>query len=276
MCVLPALRQHGAHILPESWVLRLETGAKREIQYAKVLYKGQVIRIRAKVFVLALGAVLTPCLLLRSNDTFPEGLGNESGMVGRNLMAHVSDRLLMAFSADNSSLNNGVSVNDFYTRDGVKLGNIHAHAMSFPVPKDAGTVKCMEFSTVVEDFPYLCNRVYPASNSETDVIWEYHLTAELGARADLLTNGFIDALHKSGNSVSVGYQPGRLNGSHICGTCRFGADSRTSVLDPVNRVHSLDNVYVVDASFFPSSGGINPSLTIVANALRVSDSLASL
>jgi choline dehydrogenase-like flavoprotein len=57
--------------------------------------------------------------------------------------------------------------------------------------------------------------------------------------------------------------------AHACGTCRFGDDPRTSVLDRNCRAHGLENLYVVDASFFPTSGGTNPSLTIAANALRV-------
>jgi choline dehydrogenase-like flavoprotein len=61
--------------------------------------------------------------------------------------------------------------------------------------------------------------------------------------------------------------------AHACGTCRFGVNSADSVLDEDNRAHGLDNLYVVDASFFPSSAGINPSLTIAANALRVANSI---
>jgi choline dehydrogenase-like flavoprotein len=57
--------------------------------------------------------------------------------------------------------------------------------------------------------------------------------------------------------------------AHVCGTCRFGTDPKNSVLDPQNRAHEMDNLYVVDASFFPSSTGMNPGLTIAANALRV-------
>jgi choline dehydrogenase-like flavoprotein len=67
---------------------------------------------------------------------------------------------------------------------------------------------------------------------------------------------------------------GALNGGHVCGTCRFGDDPQTSVLDRDNRAHDLDNLYVLDASFFPSSGGINPSLTIAANSLRATDKIA--
>jgi choline dehydrogenase-like flavoprotein len=64
-----------------------------------------------------------------------------------------------------------------------------------------------------------------------------------------------------------------LNYGHPCGTCRFGNDPASSVLDRNNRVHDLENLYVVDSSFFPSSGGNNPSLTIAANALRVGEAI---
>ncbi len=61
--------------------------------------------------------------------------------------------------------------------------------------------------------------------------------------------------------------------THQCGTCRFGEDANTSVLDINCRTHDVDNLYVVDGSFFPSSAAVNPSLTIIANALRVGEHL---
>jgi choline dehydrogenase-like flavoprotein len=75
--------------------------------------------------------------------------------------------------------------------------------------------------------------------------------------------------------VSISEPSGMLNRTHACGTCRFGDDPRSGVLDRDNRIHELDNAYVLDASFFPSSGGINPSLTIVANSLRASTLIAA-
>ncbi len=62
--------------------------------------------------------------------------------------------------------------------------------------------------------------------------------------------------------------------SHQAGTCRFGPDPKDSVLDLNCKAHELDNLYVVDAGFFPSIGAVNPTLTIIANALRVADHLA--
>ena len=60
---------------------------------------------------------------------------------------------------------------------------------------------------------------------------------------------------------------------HQCGICRFGEDAETSVLDLNCRTHDVDNLYVVDGSFFPSSSAVNPTLTIIANSLRVGDHL---
>ena len=70
-------------------------------------------------------------------------------------------------------------------------------------------------------------------------------------------------------TISIGAAKSNDNLGHVCGTCRFGIDPSTSVLDPQNRAHEVDNLYVVDSSFFPSSTGMNPSLTVAANALRV-------
>lgn len=61
--------------------------------------------------------------------------------------------------------------------------------------------------------------------------------------------------------------------AHQAGTVRFGTDRASSVLDLMCKAHDLDNLYVVDMSFFPSIGAVNPSLTAIANALRVADHL---
>ena len=277
-CVLPALKRHGAHILPSCRVLRLNTNGGAAVREAICLWKGQQLAIRARTFVLALNALLTPALLLRSaNTTSPDGLGNSSGLVGRNLMMHVSDTLLVNFKSQrgqiNPELRHGISLNDFYVKDGVKLGNIHMHSFDISrvigesaQKRNAQSVAC--FMTIVEDYPYAGNRVILEAGNGDSVRWEYKYPDELRARSRLLIDAFRTYLTPVGDLSILGTH-GLLNGSHVCGTCRSGNDPRMSVLDRNNRVHNLDNVYVVDASFFPSSGGINPSLTIAANALRV-------
>jgi len=89
----------------------------------------------------------------------------------------------------------------------------------------------------------------------------------------MLADALAEALRPMGDLRIL--QPSEnLNITHACGTCRFGNNPRTSVLDRNNRIHDLDNAYVLDGSFFPSSGGIHPSLTIAANSLRVSTLIA--
>jgi choline dehydrogenase-like flavoprotein len=129
------------------------------------------------------------------------------------------------------------------------------------------------FAGIVEDLPYPGNHVTAKAGSDEDIVYTYRYPDELRRRAVMMRDGFKSAVEPLFDVRPL--QPtGALNGSHVCGTCRFGDDPRTSVLDGDNRAHDLDNLYVLDASFFPSSGGINPSLTIVANSLRASDKIA--
>jgi choline dehydrogenase-like flavoprotein len=282
ICVLPALEQYGAKILPECRAISLETTGSA-VSSVICMWNGRRLVIRGRTFVLALHALLTPALLLRSaNETYPDGLGNSSGLVGRNLMWHVTDHLLVRSDTlhghANEHFRHGLSLNDFYVRAGVKLGNIHAHAGDFKdflkrstsLPSSDGSAL---FHTIVEDFPYPENRVTQVAGSDDAIAWEYNYPAELRARSEAIVSAFADALHGR-CEVTMGKPSSRLNGGHACGTCRFGTDPRTSVLDRDNRIHDLDNAYVVDASFFPSSGGINPSLTVIANSLRVSEAVA--
>jgi choline dehydrogenase-like flavoprotein len=129
------------------------------------------------------------------------------------------------------------------------------------------------FGAIVEDLPYSSNYVTAKAGSDEDIVYTYRYPEELRRRAQMMIAAFTSAVAPRFDVRPL--QPtGALNGSHVCGTCRFGDDPRASVLDRDNRAHDLDNLYVLDASFFPSSGGINPSLTIVANSLRATDKIA--
>ena len=196
-------------------------------------------------------------------------------------------------------MNHGLSLNDFYVFNGTKLGNIHAHPvvtryelMTFLVQYYRGfnlmpgrllsLITSMRtslshpwtvFAAIVEDLPYPGNYVAAKAGSDEDIVYTYRYPDELRHRAQMMNDAFKSAVAPLFDVRPL--QPtGALNGSHVCGTCRFGDDPQTSVLDRDNRAHDLDNLYVLDASFFPSSGGINPSLTIVANSLRATDKIA--
>lgn len=303
-CLLPAIQHHGARLLTSCRVVRLDAH-HRTVRTAVAEWQGRRVEIRGRVFVLAANAFMTPALLQRStNESFPNGLANSSGLVGRNLMLHVSDFLMLELKGAPwvaPDLAHGLSLNDFYLHDGIKMGNVHMHAvpvtpmatqsfmqmhMKWTNRLPAAAVRlgariasrikrqALNFATIVEDLPYPCNRVSAVAGDCDRVEYEYRFPHELRVRSWQLFLKF--RAHVESRFAVRPLRPiGMLNLSHVCGTCRFGDDSRTSVLDPYNRAHDLENLYIVDASFLPSSGGINPSLTIAANSLRAGESIAA-
>jgi choline dehydrogenase-like flavoprotein len=123
------------------------------------------------------------------------------------------------------------------------------------------------WANIIEDLPYRENRIVADAQARNGMRIEYRYPDELKKRVHSFRRRLAAALGP--HRVIVLSGENNLNFGHVCGTCRFGDDPRTSVLDRNNRAHGIPNLYIVDASFFPSSGGTNPSLTIAANALRV-------
>ncbi len=121
--------------------------------------------------------------------------------------------------------------------------------------------------SIIEDLPYRENRVYVDPDSDRNIVIDYRYSDELSARVSRFRSCLRQALGR--DRLMILSLDRKIDYPHVSGTCRFGDDPATSVLDPNNRVHGMTNLYVVDASFFPSSSGTNPSLTIAANALRV-------
>jgi choline dehydrogenase-like flavoprotein len=125
---------------------------------------------------------------------------------------------------------------------------------------------------MTEDLPYSDNRVLPAEQPAADsrqrlrIHYRLH-RSEIERRKTFLCH--LKEVLAPFRKLPLGSGKDNSNLGHVCGTCRFGTDPATSVLDANNRAHEVDNLYVVDSSFFPSSAGLNPSLTVAANALRV-------
>jgi hypothetical protein len=192
------------------------------------------------------------------------------------------------------------SLNDFYVDDGRKLGSLQsvrlplepAYILAYlryfgrkdprwwriltrpflPIAAELAhrrSRRASLFGTIVEDLPYRQNRVLPDPGSRNGMRFEYRYPRELAERSRHFLTRVRETLSPRHEVRVVTAGRNNLNYGHVCGTCRFGTDPGTSVLDASNRAHDLDNLYVVDASFFPSSGGTNPSLTVAANALRV-------
>jgi choline dehydrogenase-like flavoprotein len=305
LCLVPALVDHGAKILPECEVLRFEASSS-SVEGVVCRYQGREITVRGTRVLLAAGAFMSPALLLRStSDAWPDGLANRSGAVGRNLMVHTSDFVAVRPPKKGSDVGpkKSIALNDFYFIDGQKLGTFQSvgvevhwgailHYLRLESAKDPTWWKkaakpllrpaalaggqlfknAATFSTIVEDLPYRDNRVLLDASSKNGMRFEYTYTDELKARNKL----FRDRLKSSLKGMSLQFitGPNNLNYGHVCGTVRAGEDPATSVVDGRNKAHDLDNLYVVDSSFFPTSSGTNPSLTIGANALRVADAIA--
>lgn len=305
ICIEPAVLEHGASLLDACEVVRLKASSKH-VNGVVCRREGRSFTLRARTVVLAAGALHTPRLLLASTCAeWPRGLANGSGLVGRNLMRHYIDLYVIRPKTPpgHQAAWKEIAFNDFYHEaDGSKLGSVQDFGMLPPVghvldvladdiaqrftplagllfrPLAPLIGRYLEYrlagsrilAAVMEDLPYVDNRIGLAASGGIELQYRLHATerrriARMRGKMKTLLKPFRPMLIKQAESNE------RL--AHVCGTCRFGEDARTSVLDPDNRAHNVDNLYVVDASFFPSSAGINPSLTIAANALRVADAI---
>ena len=289
----PATEQHAAALLSDCEAIGLEADRTR-VRSVVCEQAGRRGSVRGRIIVLAAGALATPVLLLRSRSgEWPAGLANDSGVVGRNLMRHGIDLWLLGrVRLDGPGDAKAIGISDFYQRGSRKLGSVQSFGAPPPLEylrnqrsalwrllgpiagalwRRVATMPIL--ATILEDLPYPRNRVEPDPSGRGVRLHYSPGASEARRRAQFraelwpLLGGLGPLL------VSRADAPKALG--HVCGTCRFGDDPGTSVLDRDNRAHGLDNLYVVDASFFPSSAGINPALTIAANALRVGAHLAA-
>jgi choline dehydrogenase-like flavoprotein len=295
--VLPAIAEHGAQLLAECRVVRLEADSRR-VQQVICEHRGGPLTVKGKVVVLAAGALATPVLLLssRSGD-WPRGLANGSDWVGRNLMRHLLEPIEIWPQSDSriTAANKEIGFNDFYYWEGQKYGTVQSFGalppMEWLTNRPGRRFKALRLMSpavrrvyerfftgglvlagMMEDLPYLDNRVslsdHPGQDGRQRMRIQYHLHAnEIERRKAFLRQ--LNTVFEPFRKRPLGNGKDNSNLGHVCGTCRFGTDPKTSVLDSNNRAHEVDNLYVVDTSFFPSSAGLNPSLTVAANALRV-------
>lgn len=297
MCVDPALASHAnLTLLTGAYVSRVETDdAGKMVTGVVVTRAGSKERFTGDIVVVACGALSSALLLLRSaNDKHPNGLANGSGQVGRNYMRH-NQSILMALMPERNDtvFQKTLAVADYYFRSddwGYPLGLIQMCAATHgaqirgevlpewlewapKMPFQEMARHSMDFWLSSEDLPRPENRIYYDGDRVVLDICEGNMESHKRLREKLqqmLGRAGAHPLlmeHKLyfGQDVPIG------GTAHQAGTVRFGIDPETSVLDIDCRAHELDNLYVVDASFFPSIGAVNPTLTIIANALRVAD-----
>jgi choline dehydrogenase-like flavoprotein len=299
----PALQHPNVTLLTNAYVERLETTASgREIAKVVVKRGPERIELSAGLVVVAAGAINSAALLLRSaNDRHPQGLANGSGVVGRHYMGHVNSVLMAISRCPNPTVfQKSLSVNDFYFGSEdfpfpmghiSFVGKLDGEALKGGAPPlvpgftlDLMARHSLDFWLTSEDLPDPENRV--TVDRDGKIVLAYRPNNEEGHRRlvaklqQLMKQQRACPVHGKechqgvfSRSLYVGQRIPLAGVAHQNGTIRFGRDPRTSALDVNCKAHEVDNLYVVDASFFPSSGAVNPGLTIMANALRVGDHL---
>ncbi len=302
--VEPALRLPNVTLLTGATVRRLSTSPSgRQVTGVHVERNGVEETYSGDVVVVACGAINSAALLLRSaNDKHPAGLANGSGVVGRHYMGHINSVLMAVSRCENPTVfQKTLALNDFYFASKEFefpmghisfVGKLDGVALSAGAPAIAPgfTLELMakhslDFWLTSEDLPDPNNRV--TLDADGNVVLRYtpnnqkahnqlRATLEKYVRQQRTCSIHGKSCHQGlfGRSLFVGQQIPLAGVAHQNGTIRFGADPSTSALDLTCKAHEVDNLYVVDGSFFPSSSAVNPALTIMANALRVADHLA--
>jgi choline dehydrogenase-like flavoprotein len=297
VCIEPALTHPNVTLLTTAKVTRLETNASgREVTAVVVERGGRPERFAADIVVASCGAINSAALLLRSaNDRHPHGLANGSGVVGRHYMGHINSVLLAISTTPNPTVfQKTLGVNDFYFGDKDYsypmghisfVGKLDAIALSAGAPPfapnmtlDAMARHSLDFWLTSEDLPDPDNRV--TLDRDGGIILSYTPNngdghTRLIRKLEYLLQHLDGHMHLVPRNLFVGNRIPLAGVAHQNGTIRFGHDPQSSALDVNCRAHEVDNLYVVDGSFFPSSGAVNPALTIIANALRVGDHLAA-
>jgi choline dehydrogenase-like flavoprotein len=299
LAVRPALQYPNLTLVTDTQVVKLNTNtAGTAVTEVVARHRGEPVTYTGGIVVVSCGAANSAKLLLLSaNDKHPNGLANGSDQVGRNYMFHNSAAVLAISREPNpTKYQKTLGLNDFYFgMDGFPypMGNIQMVGKSQgPMykgekPIEAGLAPmwtldslarhAVDFWLSTEDLPRSDNHVtidragtITLSYTLNNQVPKQRLYEKLKSMLDHLG---MDPHHLIPRNLYMKNEIGIGGVAHQAGTCRFGTDPKTSVLDTNCKAHQLDNLYVVDTSFFPSIGAVNPALTAMANALRVGDHL---
>jgi choline dehydrogenase-like flavoprotein len=295
LCIRPALEHPNVTLMTNSQVVRLETDESgRTVTGVVVDRDGERETYRADVVVVSCGAINSALLLLRSaNDRHPNGLANSSDVVGRHYMSHINSAMLAISKEPNpTQFQKTLGLNDYYWGAddfdfplghiqmlGKTDGQMLRAGAPFPTPGfilDYVARHAVDFWLTTEDLPTPDKRVTLDRSGRVRI----HYTArnvEPHKRLLAKLKGLLTHLdmhpHLIPNQLIKDERIPIAGVAHQCGTVRFGHDPAESALDVNCKAHDLDNLYVVDTSFFPSSSAVNPALTAMANSLRVGDHL---
>jgi choline dehydrogenase-like flavoprotein len=299
MGVRPALDHDNVFLLTEAEVLKLHTDEKgRQVTDVVVNHRGVERRFRGHVVVVSAGAANSARLLLMSaNDAHPRGLANSSDQVGRHYMYHNCKAVVaLAHEPNTTVFQKTVAVNDWYFGDDAfdyPMGNVQMTgktngammkgykprltALAPTWTMDRIAQHSLDFWLQTEDLPLADNRVTVNRDGRIQLSYtptNNRASQELTNRLEQLLDKLYLQNHLAERQIYFASAMEIAAVGHQAGTCRFGTDPTQSVLDLNCKAHDLDNLYVVDTSFMPSIAAVNPSLTAIANAIRVAEHLA--
>ncbi len=306
ICIDPTLAAHpNVTLLRNAYAERLVTAeGGGAVTGVEVMIEGRMETLSADIVVVACGALSSALLFLRSvSDAHPEGLANGSGQVGRNYMRHNNATVLAISKTPNhTQFQKTLGLNDFYYGHDLSplneweypLGHIQMVGKSDGMQIEAEGLPpflqwlptrpfswiaehSIDFWLTSEDLPRAENRIFYQDGQVHLDLHETNMEAHRRLREKL--RSMCDSLHINPHLLNRSLYLGKntpIGGTaHQAGTMRFGEDPASAVLDLECKAHGIDNLYVTDASFFPSIGAVNPTLTIVANAMRVADVVAA-
>jgi choline dehydrogenase-like flavoprotein len=298
--IQPALKFAQTKLFAGAEVISLVANSE-SVSSAIVQVDDQRLNIRGKRFILGAGAIFTPKLLLQSVSQYhPKGIGNRNSVVGRYLMRHLVDLYALKFARKYGQTGRAkeIGLNDFYLYQNTKFGNIQSFGA---LPNENLLARSLIFklrqnnhhlsAKLVELFQPIVKLIIKQITQPSTLIaatMEDEPSRENFVTFDESGNIYIkynvssrdrDKLERFRDHVLNVFQPFRPRIikmaesnemlGHLCGTCRMGTDPQSSVVDRHNKVHGMENLFIVDSSFLPTSGGTNPALTLVANGLRV-------
>ncbi|MCM2322999.1 MAG: GMC family oxidoreductase [Oligoflexia bacterium] len=305
ICLEPLLSNPNFTLLHECEITRLDA-TRAQVTSADAIHEGKRIQLKARKFILASGALGSAGLLLKSKSKlWPTGLANDSGLVGTGLMRHYIDLfvitpkvpvkgseatrkeiglsdfrigaglgILQSFGA----LRTEVVLEDLIQKLALNQGKMTRAAFQAvkPIVRKA-VARMLEgkliLASILEDSPEETNRVRVGASGELEI--EYRISAQDRDRIRRFRRLVKKALKPYQVQMIARADKNDML-AHACGTCRAGLDPEKSVVDPSGRAHGLSNLYVVDSSYFPTSGCANPALTIAANSLRIAEKLIAI
>ncbi len=283
-CLKPALESETVELLPNTLIDRINTSADgKQVISVQGTCDGKSVSIKAGLFVLACGAANSPALLLSStSSTWPEGIGNNHDQVGRHYMLQNQSALMSVrpFAKTNLTMQKTVGLHDFlfeapnfpYPAGAIQtLGKLTGLMIQSDQPflprmlLDAMVDRSIDWWMTSEELPDPNNRIEPGKNGRLEVTWRPN-----NEKAhDVLLKEVKKMMRNAGYPFNFHKRFGIAANAHQCGTLRLGNEPDTSVCDPTGKVHGIDNLYVADASVFPSSTAMAPTLTLAALSLKM-------